>query len=40
MRQPEQTSSDAPGLYRVTVRAHLDDNRLSAPLNRYLRVLG
>jgi hypothetical protein len=30
----------APGLYRVTVRAQLDGDRLSAPLRRYLRVLG
>ncbi len=30
----------APGLYRITVRAELDDARLSRPLPRYLRVLG
>ena len=29
----------APGLYRITVRAQLDHNRLSAPVRRYLRVL-
>jgi hypothetical protein len=29
----------APGLYRLTVRAHLDGNRLSRPLRRSLRVL-
>jgi hypothetical protein len=28
-----------PGLYRITVRARLDDNRLSPPVRRYLRVL-
>jgi hypothetical protein len=30
----------APGLYRITVRAELDGDRLSRPLRRYLRVLG
>ena len=30
----------APGLYRITVRAKLDNNRLSRPVRRYLRVLG
>ena len=30
----------SPGLYRISVRAKLDRNRLSAPLRRYLRVLG
>jgi hypothetical protein len=30
----------SPGLYRISVRAKLDGNRLSAPLRRYLRVLG
>jgi hypothetical protein len=30
----------APGLYRLTVRAYLDRNRLSRPARRYLRVLG
>jgi hypothetical protein len=30
----------APGPYRITVRAHLDHNRLSPPARRYLRVLG
>jgi hypothetical protein len=30
----------APGLYRITVRAILDGNRLSRPVRRYLRVLG
>ena len=30
----------APGLYRISVRAQLDHNRLSAPVHRYLRVLG
>ena len=30
----------APGLYRITVRARLDHNRLSPPVRRYLRVLG
>ena len=30
----------APGLYRITVRAQLDHNRLSRPVRRYLRVLG
>jgi hypothetical protein len=29
----------APGLYRITVRARPDHNRLSRPLRRYLRVL-
>jgi VCBS repeat-containing protein len=29
-----------PGLYRITVRAHLDSNRLSRPHRRYLNVLG
>ena len=29
-----------PGLYRITVRAHLDDNRLSPPARRYVRVVG
>jgi Tol biopolymer transport system component len=29
-----------PGLYRITVRAKLDHNRLSRPVRRYLRVLG
>jgi Tol biopolymer transport system component len=29
----------APGLYRITVRARLDHNRLSRPLRRFLRVL-
>jgi virginiamycin B lyase len=29
----------APGLYRITVRARLDGNRLSRPARRYLRVL-
>jgi Bacterial Ig domain/FG-GAP-like repeat len=29
----------APGLYRLTVRARLDGNRLSAPARRYLHVL-
>jgi hypothetical protein len=29
-----------PGLYRLTVRAHLDGNRLSRPARRYLRVRG
>jgi hypothetical protein len=29
----------APGLYRLTVRAQLDGNRLSAPARRYLHVL-
>jgi len=29
-----------PGLYRFTVRAHLDGNRLSRPARRFLRVLG
>jgi VCBS repeat-containing protein len=28
-----------PGLYRLTVRAHLDGDRLSAPARRYLHVL-
>ena len=28
----------APGLYRITVRALLDDGRLSRPVRRYLRV--
>ena len=28
------------GLYRITVRAQLDGNRLSRPVRRYLRVLG
>jgi hypothetical protein len=28
-----------PGLYRITVRAQLDDNRLSHPLRGYMRVL-
>ena len=28
-----------PGLYRVTVRAQLDDGRLSRPVRRYFRVL-
>jgi Tol biopolymer transport system component len=30
----------APGLYRITVRAKLDHDRLSRPVRRYLRVLG
>jgi hypothetical protein len=30
----------APGLYRLTIRAQLDRNRLSRPARRYLRVLG
>ena len=30
----------SPGLYRISVRAKLDQDRLSAPLRRYLRVLG
>jgi Tol biopolymer transport system component len=30
----------SPGLYRITVRAKLDHNRLSRPARRYLRVLG
>ena len=30
----------APGLYRITVRAQLGSNRLSAPARRYPRVLG
>ena len=30
----------APGLYRITVRAQLDQNRLSRRLRRYLHVLG
>ena len=30
----------SPGLYRISVRAKLEGNRLSAPLRRYLRVLG
>jgi VCBS repeat-containing protein len=30
----------SPGLYRISVRAKLDGNRLSRPLRRYLRVLG
>jgi hypothetical protein len=29
----------SPGLYRISVRAKLDGNRLSRPLRRYLRVL-
>jgi hypothetical protein len=29
----------APGLYRLTVRAHQDHKRLSRPVRRYLRVL-
>lgn len=29
-----------PGLYRITVRAHGDEGRLSRPARRYLRVLG
>jgi hypothetical protein len=29
----------SPGLYRLTVRAYLDRNRLSSPARRYLRVL-
>ena len=29
-----------PGLYRLTVRAQLDHNRLSPPARRYLRVIG
>ena len=29
----------APGLYRISVRAQLDGNRLSRPARRYLRVL-
>jgi hypothetical protein len=28
----------APGLYRITVRAVLDHDRLSRPIRRYLRV--
>ena len=30
----------APGMYRLTVRAHLEGNRLSPPRRRYVRVLG
>jgi hypothetical protein len=30
----------SPGLYRITVRAQLDHNRLSRPAKRHLRVLG
>jgi Tol biopolymer transport system component len=30
----------APGLYRITVRAVLDQGRLSRPIRRYLRVAG
>jgi Bacterial Ig domain len=30
----------APGLYRITVRAHLENDQLSRPARRYLRVLG
>jgi hypothetical protein len=30
----------SPGLYRISVRAKLDHNRLSRPARRYLRVLG
>jgi Glycine rich protein len=30
----------APGLYRISVRAKLDHDRLSRPARRYLRVLG
>ena len=30
----------APGLYRISVRAHLEGNVLSRPLRRYLWVLG
>jgi hypothetical protein len=30
----------APGLYRISVHAQLDNNRLSRPVRRYLRVLG
>ena len=29
----------APGLYRITVRAHIDSSRLSRPVRRYLRVV-
>jgi hypothetical protein len=29
-----------PGLYRITVRAHLEGGRLSRAVQRYLRVLG
>jgi hypothetical protein len=29
----------APGLYRLTVRAHFDGNRLSPPRRRYVHVL-
>jgi hypothetical protein len=29
----------APALYRITVRARLDGNRLSRPVRRFMRVL-
>ena len=29
----------APGLYRITVRAHLEGDRVSRPVHRFVRVL-